>query len=148
MPAVPKPTHTKKPASRLIPKEITYKLRECRFKPHRNKDPLPQSVVEEVFTRDKGVCQGCGRNLGVVTPASTKNLLHHITLKSRFRKYPTVFNWIVNDYVPWWFEKHSKENLITLCWRCHHDCHNGRETVENQQKHEKWRDRLYASNRI
>jgi 5-methylcytosine-specific restriction endonuclease McrA len=71
-----------------------------------NRNPIPQKLLDEVWERDKGICQYCGIYCGNVIP-------HHCVYGGTGRK-----------------RIHRIENLITLCLDCHSEAHSSKEMRE------------------
>lgn len=65
---------------------------------------IPERVRREVLDRDNEQCQLCG------TSGANRLQLHHVIYRSHGGR-------------------HDEENLVTLCWRCHADVHEGRQGV-------------------
>ena len=65
---------------------------------------IPQSVRLAVLHRDGGQCQLCG------TSGENRLQLHHVIYRSHGGP-------------------HLESNLVTLCFRCHADVHEGRQDV-------------------
>lgn len=61
----------------------------------RNKNPLPQKTIKEVFERDDNQCLECGSKTGLHP--------HHVVRRSQASKA-----WV-----------HDPRNLWTLCFMCH-----------------------------
>ena len=69
-----------------------------------NPKRIPESVRLAVLHRDSYQCQLCG------TSGENRLQLHHLILRSQGGK-------------------HVEENLVTLCFKCHQDVHEGRQDI-------------------
>lgn len=65
---------------------------------------LPERVRQAVLDRDLAQCQLCG------TGGENRLQLHHVEFRSQGGK-------------------HVEDNLVTVCFRCHHDIHVGKQDI-------------------
>ena len=75
-------------------------------KPKSSRNPISKKLLEQVYERDGGICQYCGKWGRYGTPDTN---IHHCVFGGTGRK-----------------RIHMIENLITLCGECHRGVHSNR----------------------